>query len=152
MENYKNILDGFLKETSFILIDLVQKGDKNNAILEIFLDKKENFSIDELAVVNKNLWKYLEERNLEKGISKIVVSSPGAENPLKYFWQMKKHIGREFEIKMKNGETVTGKFDEISNFENEEILIQIKEKKEIKSVKVLFRDILEAKIKLSFKK
>jgi ribosome maturation factor RimP len=152
MENIKNILNDFLKGTSFVLIDLLQKGDKNNVILEIFLDKKENFTIDELAVVNKKFWKYLEERNLEKEISKIIISSPGAENPFKYFWQMEKHIGRELEIKMKNGESILGKFEEISDINKEEIQIQIKEKKEIKSIRVLFGDISEAKIKLSFKK
>jgi len=152
MENYKNILSDFLKDTSFVLIDLLQKGDKNNVILEVFIDKKENFNIDELAAVNKILWKYLEEKNFEKGISKIIISSPGAEKPFKYFWQLEKHIGRELEIKMKNDEIISGKFEEICDFGKSEILIQVKEKKEIKSVKVLFGEISEAKIKLSFKK
>jgi ribosome maturation factor RimP len=152
LENCKNILNDFLKETPFVLIDLLQKGDKNNVILEVFIDRKENFCIDELAVVNKNLWKYIEEKNLEKGIDKIIVSSPGAEESFKYFWQLEKHIGRELEIKMKNGEIITGKFQGISDFEKNEIQIQTKEKKEVKLIKILFGDMTEAKIKLSFKK
>ena len=150
--NYTEIINGFFKDSDFVLIDFKQKGNKGNLILEVFVDKKENFSIDEIAQANKDLWKYLEEKNADKGILKIIVSSPGAENALKYFWQLKKHIGRELEIKLKNGEVLEGKFVEVSNPENEEIELQVKDKKEIKIIKVLFGDITEVKVKLSFKK
>jgi ribosome maturation factor RimP len=152
LENYTKIIEEFLSNSSFVLIDLKQKGDKGNYFLEVFIDKKESFGIDEIANVNRELWKYLEEKNYDKGISKIVISSPGAENPFKYFWQMQKHIGREFEIISKSGELVAGKLEEITDFEKEEFRISVKEKKEIKSLNYFFGDISEVKIKLSFKK
>jgi ribosome maturation factor RimP len=134
------------------LIDFKQKGNKGNLILEVFVDRKENFNIDEIAKANKDLWKYLEEKNADKGILKIIVSSPGAENPIKFFWQLEKHIGRELDIKLKNDEILAGKFVEVSNTEDEEIELQVKDKKELKNIRVLFGDISEVKIKLSFKK
>lgn len=153
MENtYLNIIEEFFAGNSFVLIDLKQKGNKGYLILEVYIDKREIFGIDEIAEINKNLWKLLEEKNLDKGILKIIVSSPGAENPFKFFWQMEKHIGRELELKLKTGEMVTGKLEEIVDFDKEEFQIQIKEKKEIKSLKFLYGDLSEAKIKLSFKK
>ena len=150
--NYSEILNGFLIGTGFVLIDLKQKGDNKNVFLEIFIDKKENFGIDELALVNKNLWKFLEENNMEKGISKIIVSSPGAENPFKFFWQMKKHLGREVEVMTKNGESFSGKLEEIIDSEKEEFQILIKDKKNTKVLNFFFGDLTEVKIKLSFKK
>ena len=150
--NYTDIINAFFRDSGFVLIDLMQKGNKGNLILEVFVDKKENFTVDEIARVNKDLWKCLEEKNADKGIMKIIVSSPGAENPFRYFWQMEKHIGRELEIKMKNSEILAGRFLKISDIEREEFEIIVKEKKEIKNIKILFGDTAEVKIKLSFKK
>jgi ribosome maturation factor RimP len=150
--NYLNIIEEFFSGSAFTLIDLKQKGNKGSIILEVFIDKKESFGIDEIADVNRNLWKLLESKNSDKGILKIIVSSPGAENPVKFFWQLEKHIGRELELKLKTGEFVSGKFIEITDSEKEEFLIQVKEKKEIKSLRYFLGDISEVKIKLSFKK
>lgn len=152
MENYTKIIEEFLSNSSFTLIELKQKGDIGNYFLEVFIDKKEAFGIDEIAAVNRELWKYLEEKNIDKGISKIIISSPGAENPFKYFWQMNKHIGRELEIKTKSGEPVSGRLEEITDYNKEEFRITVKEKKEIKSLNYVFGDISEVIIKLSFKK
>ncbi|MCX6166271.1 MAG: hypothetical protein NTU73_15660 [Ignavibacteriae bacterium] len=150
--NFLNIIDDFFTCSDFVLIDFKQKGNKGYLILEVFIDKRESFGINEIAEVNRNLWKLLEEKNLDKGILKIIVSSPGAENPFKFFWQMEKHTGRELELILKTGETVTGKLEEIVDLNNEEFRIQIKEKKEIKSLKFIFGDLIGTKIKLSFKK
>lgn len=152
MENYKNIIEEFLKITSFELIELVKRGERSNILLEVFIDKEENFGIDEIAEVNRDLWKYLESNNLEKGISKIIISSPGTEKPMKFFWQLKKHIGRELEIKTGAGEITTGRLEEITDFLKGEFRISVKEKKEIKSLNFIFGEISEAKVKLSFKK
>jgi ribosome maturation factor RimP len=150
--NFSNIIDDFFTGSDFVLIDFKQKGNKGSFILEVYIDKRTSFGIDEIAEANRNLRKILEEKNLDKGILKIIVSSPGAENPFKFFWQMEKHIGRELELILKTGETVTGKLEEIVDFEKEKFQIQIKEKKEIKSLNFLFGELSEAKIKLSFKK
>jgi ribosome maturation factor RimP len=153
LENdYLNIIEEFFTDNSFILIDFIQKGNKGNLIFEVFIDKRESFGIDEIAEVNRNLRKFLEEKNLDRGILKIVVSSPGAENPFKYFWQLEKHIGRELELKLKTGEVVIGKFEEIIDIKKEEFRIQVKEKKDIKLLNYLFGDLTGIKIKLSFKK
>lgn len=148
---YLDIITDFFVGSQFVLIDLIQRGDSRNIILEVFVDKREQFGIDELAVINKELWKYIEDKKLEKGIAKISVSSPGAENPFRFFWQMEKHIGRELELKMKNGEILTGKLEKILNEDKEEFEIIVKEKKETHSLNILFGDLSEAKIKISFK-
>lgn len=153
MENrYLDIISDFFVNSQFVLIDFKQRGDNRNIILEVFVDKRENFSIDELAEINKNLWKYMEEKKLEKGISKISVSSPGAENPFKFFWQMEKHIGRDLELRDKNGNVIVGKFEKIVDFDKEEFEIEVKGKKELNTINILFGNLTEAKIKLSFKK
>lgn len=152
MESIFKKVDEFFYGNSFVLVDLKQKGNKGNYILEVFVDKKENFGIDELAEINRNLWKHLESEDMHKGIMKIIVSSPGTENPVKYFWQLEKHIGREVELKLKTGDVVSGKLVNLTDMAKEELQIEIKEKKEIKLLKFLFGELSELKIKLSFKK
>jgi len=121
-------------------------------ILEVFIDKKEKFGIDEIAEVNRSIRKVFEEQDIDREISKLIVSSPGAESFFKFFWQMEKHLGRELEIKTRSGESVTGKFESIVDSVKEEFQISIKEKKDIKFVNYFFGDLTEVKIKLSFKK
>lgn len=149
---YSEIIRDFFTNSQFVLIDFVQRGDSKNIVLEVFVDKRENFSIDELATINKDLWKYIEDKKSEKGIAKISVSSPGAEKPFKFFWQMEKHIGRELELRNKNGEIITGKFERIIDKNREEFEVVTKGKKEASSLNILFGDLSEVKIKLSFKK
>lgn len=149
---YLEIVDEFFAGSEFALIDFKQKGNKGNLILEVFVDKKENFTIDEIARINKDLWKYFEDKDADKGILKIIVSSPGVENPVKFFWQLKKHIGRELDIKRNSGETLTGKLVELRDLGTGEIDLQVKEKKDFKNLLVIFGDTAEVKIKLSFKK
>ena len=152
MERIFKKVDEFFYGNSFVLIDLKQKGNKGNYILEVFVDKKENFGIDELAEINRNLWKYLESEDMDKGIMKIIVSSPGTENPVKYFWQLEKHLGREVELKLKTGGVVSGKLVNLTDMAKEELQIETNDKKDIKSLKFLFGELSHLKVKLSFKK
>lgn len=150
--NLLNIIEEYIGGSSFGLIDIKQKGNKGNIILEVYIDKKESFGIDEIADINRGIWKTLEEKNMDKGILKMIVSSPGAENPIKYFWQLEKHIGRDVDVKMKNGLELTGKFDKILNADTEEMQIEQRDKKGIKYIVFTFGDLSEIKIKPSLKK
>lgn len=152
MENILKKIEEFLYGNSFVLIDLKQRGNKGNYILEVFVDKKENFGIDELAEISRSLRNYLESEDMDKGIMKIIVSSPGTENPIKYFWQLEKHIGREVELKLKTGDIITGKLVKLADMGKEEFQIEIKEKKVVKSLNFKFGDLSQVMIKLSFKK
>lgn len=152
----KNYIEEYLETTDFKLIDFVLRGEKNTKVLEIYLDRKDAFTIGELARINRELWKRVEDSEFANGLSKIVVSSPGADKPFKYIWQLKKHIGRTLELKLNNEEFIKGVLKEVIEDDNPRIVLDIKgsEKKaalkeELKTIN--FNEIKESKVVFSFK-
>lgn len=141
-------INGFLESTRYRCIDINVKGERNNKILEIFIDSKEIFTIDELAILNNELSEEFEKELFFKDISKIIVSSPGAERSFKYVWQLIKHIGRMIDVKLKDGNIISGKLLEIRN--NEIILEVNRTKKETENIELNFDEIQESKVKLKF--
>jgi len=142
-------INGFLDNTGFECIDLLMKGERNNKILEIFVDSREVFDIDKLARLNKEIWEILEKSEMTKDISKVTMSSPGVEKPFKYLWQIHKHIGKLFIIVLKNGNILNGKLLEIKN-EREIIFEVLKGKKEKEIINLIFEDIQDLRVKLQF--
>jgi ribosome maturation factor RimP len=152
----KNYIEECLETTDFKLIDFVLRGEKNTKVLEIYLDRKDAFTIAELARINRELWKRVEDNEFANGLSKIVVSSPGADKPFKYIWQLNKHIGRTLELKLNNEESIKGVLKEVIEENNPRIILDIKvdEKKaalkeELKTLS--FNEIKESKVVFLFK-
>lgn len=148
-----SIIENFFKDSDFKVIELLKKGEKDNKILEIYVDRTENFSIDEIASLNRGINDEFEENYKENDIAKISVSSPGADKPYKYFWQMIKHKGRPMEVTLADGTLETGKLIEL-NPENETFELEVRDEKK-KSVlhnkQFTFKEISEIKAKLLFK-
>jgi ribosome maturation factor RimP len=152
----KNYIEEYLETTDFKLIDFVLRGEKNTKVLEIYLDREDAFTIGELARINRELWKRVEDSEFANGLSKIVVSSPGADKSFKYIWQLKKHIGRTLELKLNNEEFIKGVLKEVVEEDNQRIVLDVKgsEKKaalkeELKTIS--FNEIKESKVVFSFK-
>jgi len=150
-EEILNIIENFLKNTDYSLIDFILRGERNSKVLEIFVDSRNPVLIDELSLINKKIWKELQQNELSSGIIKFNVSSPGADKPFKYLWQIPKHTGRVVEIKMFSGELITGKLLKI-NESNNEILIENYIEKECRERVIKYENIKEIKVKISFNK
>lgn len=153
MENdILNIVNEELTSTGYRVIDISLKGDKNNKILDLFVDAEENILLDELASINIKLRKLLEKDYSYLKIAKITISSPGVERPFKYCWQMKKHTGRIISIKLKNGYEIRGKLTGVNDKEDS-ISVLVKSinnnsvrKENVFQKIILFSEILESKI------
>jgi len=150
----RNKIEQYLLKTDYKIIDFIIKGDSKNKIYEIFVDSRENVIVDDLAKINREIGDLLESKNLTKGLSKITVSSPGIEKPVKYIWQLCKHKGRTFEVKLKNENFFTGILEEVIEKEEDllrfNILRKIKENENMSDL-VKFKDINGLKVKLKFK-
>ena len=142
-------INGFLENTKYRCIDFIIKGERNVKILEIYVDSREIFDIDELAKLNRDLWDALQNEEILRNISKIIVSSPGIDRSFKYIWQIYKHIGKMLVIKLINGDILNGKILDIIN-DKEIILEVLKNKKEFETVKLNFDEIQESKVKIKY--
>lgn len=158
MENQLNkLIFGFLGEKGYGIIDMIERGERGTKVVEIFVDNEEGLMLDELAKLNRDLNRMIDDNFPVNDISKLVISSPGAERPFKYIWQLKKHLGRILEIEFENGEKTEGKLLEADEESNGILMIEVVNKNspkistgEIRAVN--FGDIKEAKVKISFSK
>lgn len=148
-----SIIENFFKDSDFKVIELLKKGDKDNKILEIYVDRTENFTIDEITALTRGINEQFDENYRENDIAKISVSSPGADKPYKYFWQMIKHKGRPMEVTMPDGTQITGKLVEL-NADNKTFELEVRDEKKknlLLNKQFSFKDITEIKAKLLFK-
>ena len=153
----KDYIEEYLGKTDYHLIDHHVLGKKNRKVLEIFLDRRETATIDDYAVISRELWKWIEESSFADSISKIVVSSPGIDEPFKYVWQLNKHLGRSMNVKLINGDEKEGILKEVVEDDEPKIVLEMIENKSSKdklmeSEIIYFGDIKDSRVIVSFKK
>jgi ribosome maturation factor RimP len=150
----RNRIEKYFIRNDYRIIDFIIRGDQRMKIYEIYVDSRNNVLIDDLGRFNKELWELLESKELTKGLSKIIISSPGVERSFKYIWQMYKHVGRILEVKLKNGKTLVGKLEEVFENENPGIKLFVTKKgkndTENSINEIIFSDIAESKVKIRF--
>ena len=122
--------------------------------IEVYIDGDTGVNIDDCKTLSRHI-----ESSLDRDAEdfSLEVSSPGATAPIKLARQYTKHIGRDFEIVLINGEKIEGK---LINIENNELTIETssRENKPIGKGKVTITrnqtlnltNIKESKIKLKF--
>lgn len=96
-------------DLGFFLIDIIDRGDSRNRIVEIFIDNEVAVTSDDCAKVSRLLDERIEEENLIQSKYRLEVSSPGVSRPLIFLPQYTKHIGRQFDLKYSENE-VTKRF------------------------------------------
>ena len=113
--------------------------------LVVFIDSDEQLTIDMCRKTSRFLEHHIEENGWMPEKYTIDVSSPGIDNPLKLHRQYVKNIGRTASVQLKSEEMVEGKLEAV---EASSITLQVKNKE---SKTILFEDIKETKILVSFK-
>lgn len=125
-----------------------------NKKLEIFIDRDSNITIGQCAKINKYLQKHIDEAGWLGEKYTLDVSSPGVGKPLKFPRQYVKNIGREVEVKQKDGTKISGKLLEVTE-ENltleEQISPPQKQKKVFQNTVIPFEEITKTVVKISFK-
>ena len=153
----KQLIEDYFKESEYKIIEYVFRGEKGTKVLEIFVDNINGINIDEITKINKELSSLIDERLILNDVSNLVVSSPGADRPLKFIWQLYKHIGRTLVFEMYDTEKIEGKLIGIREEGGGKILLEteIKEtgKKNLSIEREInFLEIKEIKVKISFSK
>lgn len=120
--------------------------------IKVFIDADDGITIEKCTLLNKALYKYIEETGLfPNGNFSLEVSSPGVDEPLKLHRQYKKNIGRRVEMVKNDGERIEGILLDAGH---EEITIEEKEGKGAKAVtkkaKILFNEIKHTKVLITF--
>jgi ribosome maturation factor RimP len=143
----RDLVQAKLQNTSLFLVDVkVRPGNK----IVVFADGEKGITVDECADISK----YIESKlNREIEDYELEVSSPGITQPLKVEKQYRKNLGKQVHVLMKDGIKKCGtllNYDNIG-FQIEE-KIKIKGKEEITVLSLLFSEIKETKLLITFKK
>lgn len=141
----EGLVDEFLEGTDKFLCEVkIRQGN----IISISIDSDTFVSIDDCIVLSKKIESKF-DRDAED--FELRVSSFGADKPLKFSRQYTKNIGRQLEVKTKDGETITGN---LKSFENDTLVIEtpLKKKTNTEIIKnVALNTIDEARVVLKFK-
>ncbi|MBU3700140.1 MAG: hypothetical protein FGM33_09065 [Candidatus Kapabacteria bacterium] len=95
-------------EAGVTLIDVVIRGQARQLILDIVIDVVDGVTHDHCRSVSRGIDERLEGNDFAGRLRTVEVSSPGAETPVKYLWQLRKHIGRSVRVKRTDATTIEG--------------------------------------------
>ena len=124
----------------------------NNKLI-IHVDGDQGISIQECVDISRHVGFHLEEENTIEQAYNLEVSSPGVGEPLKLKRQYLKNIGRNLEIKLKEGQKKEGKLIEVTStgLLIEEIVKQKGKKATTAETEISLNEILETTVLVSFK-
>ncbi|KAA5547548.1 ribosome maturation factor RimP [Adhaeribacter rhizoryzae] len=118
----------------------------------VIADGDNGISIDQCATISRRLGRRIEETYGEEVSYTLEVTSPGADQPLLYPRQYKRHVGRKLKLVLQDGSEKTGTLEAVSET-GINLLEEIKDKKKITTtpVQLNYTDIAKSNIVISFK-
>ena len=141
-------LEALIEGSSLFLVDIKIKPTNN---IKVYLDGDTGVTIDAVSKLNKALYKQLEESEMfPDGDFSLEVSSAGIDEPLKFFRQYVKNIGRKVEVTLQEEDQVhMGVLKEATE---EEITLEetTGKKKEVVTTVIPFSNIKKTVVQISF--
>jgi ribosome maturation factor RimP len=150
LEKIEEFVKHFIQKTPDLFLIEVKIAPGNK--ITVLLDGDNGITIDNCTVINKALYKFIEETGLfgDSNFS-LEVSSFGVDRPLQLERQYKKNIGRTLEVVLKDGSRMEGKLTDIND---EQITIEEKSgkgnKATTKTTTILFNQIKHAIVLITF--
>lgn len=146
VKKISEIAENSAPEFGLFLIDIYLRGNDRNRIIEVFVDGEKNVSAENLADLSRVINDQIEANNIIKGSYRLDVSTPGVERPLKFLKQFPKHINRKFDLLYNSGEEKLQIKAKLESVEAENLTFTT----EKTLIKINFKDILSAKVLISF--
>lgn len=153
-EQIIEIANGFLKDDSFFIVDVISKAATGRQKILVLLDGDNGVTIDDCAQLSRSLGHHIEENEIMDNAYVLEVSSPGLDHPIKLFRQFKKNVDRNFKLVLNEGEVVKGRLKEAT--END-LLLELESSKKNKKndepseLRVAMSEIEKANVLVSFK-
>jgi ribosome maturation factor RimP len=149
----KELLNAYLENGKFFVVDLSISNSKRNPTLLLLLDSDEGITIDECAKISRKLGNDIEAENIFETPFVLEVSSPGVDTPLINARQYAKNVGRTIKFTKIDGEKIVG---ELKSFtENGVVILEevLKGKLKVKKkedTELNFDQIKSAQVQISF--
>lgn len=141
-----NIAEKIAEQKGFLLINSVTKGSNRKPIFEIYIDNKIGISAENCAEFSRAVKDELEKTDYADLDYKLVVSSPGIDEPIKFLDQYYKHVNRDFKISFEENGTVLSIEAKLIKIDGDSLLFLYKDEERL----VNFNNIKKAKVKIRF--
>jgi ribosome maturation factor RimP len=150
LEKIEEFVKNFITESKdlFVVDIKIAPGNK----VTVLLDGDKGVTIDNCTVINRALYKFIEEKAVFGNSNfSLEVSSFGVDTPLQLLRQYKKNIGRNIEVILNDGTKKEGMLTEVNE---DEIKIEQKTGKGNKMAKqtttILFNQIKHTTVLVTF--
>jgi len=144
----KEIVEPVIDGLGAFLVDVVVRGDRRGPVLELYVDTDAGITIDECAEINRRILPLLESTALLPELSRVEVSSPGVDRPLKFMRQYPRNIGRIVDVKYCAGEIERAIHGYLEDVDDSLIVVKTAEGDR---VEVPFDAIIETKVEVTLK-
>jgi len=148
-EDIRNAINDACINAGVSLINVVVRGQARQLVLDVFIDHAEGVTHDHCRAVSRGLDERLAEDEFAGRLRAVDVSSPGADAPVKFLWQLTKHVGRTVRAVHTDGTVTEGA---LLRADDAGLDIQpVQKKKELKPmVTLLAADVAEARVVIKF--
>jgi ribosome maturation factor RimP len=96
------ILEPLLEAEGLSLVDIEYKWERGGWVFRVLIDKKQGVTLEDCALVSRELGQLLDVENIIPTFYRLEVSSPGLDRPLKKEADFIKYTGRRVRIKTKD--------------------------------------------------
>jgi len=104
----RNIIEEACEGAGVALIDLVVRGQAKQLKLEVMIDAPGGITHEHCTSVSRSIDDRLQDSEFLGYLRSIDVSSPGADAPVKFLWQLTKHVGRTVQVMRVDGTVIEG--------------------------------------------
>jgi ribosome maturation factor RimP len=128
----------------FIALEL--KGSKSNLVVRVVADQDGGITLPTCAAISRALSEQLDVADVIPGRYRLEVSSPGVDWPLKTARDFQRHLGREVNLRYRDGEITAAVEGTIQAVAGDEIVIADKSR----NVAISLQQIEVGKLKLKW--
>lgn len=104
----REAIEAACKGAEVSLIDLGVRGQHRQLRMEIAIDAPSGITHEHCRAVSRDIDDRLNEDEYYSRFRAVEVSSPGAETPVRFLWQLTKHIGRTVHVERTDGSVLEG--------------------------------------------
>jgi ribosome maturation factor RimP len=97
-EEMRGAIEACAERKGAHLIDLVVRGSRGRAVVEVFIDAETGVTSDVCSEVSREIADAIDQAAWVTGSYRLDVSSPGIDRPLRFPWQYRKHVGRKLSV------------------------------------------------------
>ena len=145
MAELESLIEECISTQGVHLIDLAIRGEGKGKSVEVYIDSEQSITTDICSKVSREVDGLIESAGVVQGSYRLSVSSPGIARPLKFSWQYKKHIGREFEVKVQSHEGLRCIVGKLESMDDKAIVLSFGKKGEMESIEL--DAIVEARVR-----